>query len=154
MKQGPEFKRIEDNMRSGQLAAHQFLGTDTRSLKDIIRHDQLVLEPLGITNQDIAHRMRYFTEKAAGGLGLQVVDDVFEVEREEHKGDIPCPFADNVQASKSITRVKNLRTGRSVSWSDLNIHLVDEHGFFEGHGAPFRVDPAEFVEVLEIKASK
>ena len=113
MKQGPEFKRIEDNMRSGQLAAHQFLGTDTRSLKDIIRHDQLVLEPLGITNQDIANRMRYFTEKAAGGLGLQVVDDVFEVEREEHKGDIPCPFADNVQASKSITRVKNLRTGRT-----------------------------------------
>ncbi|NLL47807.1 MAG: hypothetical protein GX249_04410 [Firmicutes bacterium] len=151
MKQGPELKRIEDNMRSGQLAAHQFLGTDTRALKDIILHDQLLLEPLGLTPQDIAERMLYFTEKAEENLGPQLIDKVFRVERQEHKGDIPCPFADNSQASKSITQVTNTRTGKTVSWSDLNIHLIAEHGFFEGHGAPFRVDPVEIAEVLDIK---
>ncbi|HKM42772.1 MAG TPA: hypothetical protein VJZ70_02160 [Limnochordia bacterium] len=154
MKQGPDFKRIEDNMRSGQLAAHQFLGTDTRTLTDIILHDQLLLEPLGLTNQDIADRMLYFTERADEGLGPQVVDGVFKVERQEHKGGILCPFSDNSQASKSITRVTNIQTGNSVAWSDLNIHLIANHGFYEGHGAAFRVDPVEYAEVLEIKNVK
>jgi hypothetical protein len=154
VKQGPDFKRIEDNMRSGQLAAHQFLGTDTRTLTDIILHDQLLLEPLGLTNQDIADRMLYFTERADESLGPQVIDGVFQVERQEHKGDILCPFADNSHASKSITRVTNMQTGKGVAWSDLNIHLIANHGFYEGHGATFRVDPVEYAEVLEIKNSK
>lgn len=150
MKQGPNVKRIEENMRTGPLAAHQFLGNDTRTLADIILHDQLLLEPLGLTNQAIADRMRYFTEQAAK-TGSCVVDNKFRVEREEHKGSIICPFADNYQASKSITRVMNLKSGKEVAWSDLNIHLIAQHGFFEGDGAPFRVEPAEFAEVLEIK---
>jgi hypothetical protein len=154
MKQGPNLKRIEDNMRSGPLAAHQFLGTDTRTLADVILHDQLLLEPLGLTNKDISERMRYFTDKLLDKPGPMVVDKKFRAEREEHKGGILCPFADNVQASKSITKVTNMRSGKTVMWSDLNIHLIDEHGFFEGHGAPFRVDPAEFAEVLEIKNPK
>lgn len=151
MKQGPSFKRIEDNMRSGPLAAHQFLGTDLRTLTDIILQDQLVLEPLGLTNADIAGRMEYFTDLAEESSGPKLVDGKFEVEREEHKGSIPCPFADNCQATKSITRVTNLQSGKSVQWSDLNIHLIAKHGFYEGEGAPFRVDPVEYAEVLEIK---
>ncbi|HBN96303.1 MAG TPA: hypothetical protein DDZ66_08375 [Firmicutes bacterium] len=154
MKQGPNFKRIEDNMRSGPLAAHQFLGTDTRTLADVILHDQLLLEPLGLTNQDISDRMRYFTDKLADNPGPKNVDHKFRVEREEHKGRILCPFADNVQASKSITRVTNMESGKTVVWSDLNIHLIASHGFYEGYGAPFRVDPAEYAEVLEIKNPK
>ncbi|MDI9484951.1 MAG: hypothetical protein QM372_05730 [Bacillota bacterium] len=151
MKQGPDLKRIEDNMRSGLLAAHQFLGTDLRTLADIIFQDRLLLEPLGLTARAIAERMRYFSEQAEEGQGPKVVDGKFEVEREEHKGSILCPFADNVQASKSITRLKNLETGMSVIWSDLNIHLIEEHGFFEGHGAPFRIEPVEIAQVLEVQ---
>jgi len=151
VKQGPDLKRIEDNMRSGALAGHQFLGTDTRTLADIIHQDQLLLEPLGLTHHNIAERMRYFTDQATERPGPVFVDGKFRVEREEHKGGILCPFADNVQASKSITQVTNTETGETVTWSDLNIHLIAEHGFYEGHGAPFRVDPAKYAEVLEIK---
>ncbi|NMB00567.1 MAG: hypothetical protein GX971_03465 [Firmicutes bacterium] len=150
MKQGPNFRRIEENMRFGPLAAHQFLGTDSRSLADIILYDQLVLEQLSLTNQDIYERMRYFTEQVVGDGERRVVEDKFWVEREEHKGNILCPFADNYQASKSITRVHNLELGKTVFWSDLNIHLIAYHGFYEGFGAPFRIDPLECVEVLEI----
>lgn len=154
MKQGPDLRRIEDNMRSGTLAAHQFLGSDLRSLADIILHDRLLLEPLGLTNEDLAERMRYFTEQATESQVPQVVDGKFEVEREEHKGSILCPFADNFQASKSIIRVKNLETDKSVVWSDLNIHLIEEHGFYEGYGAPFRIDPVEYAQVLEVQKHK
>ncbi len=153
MKQGPSFKRIEENMRSGPLAAHQFLGTDARTLADIILHDQLLLEPLELTNESIAHRMQYFSDQAAK-MGPSVVDHKFRVEREEHKGSILCPFADNHQSSKSITRVVNMDLGKAVAWSDLNIHLIAHHGFFEGYGAPFRVEPSEYAEVLEIKNLK
>ena len=64
MKQGPDLRRIEDNMRTGTLAAHQFLGTDRRALADIILQDQLLLEQLGLTNQALAERMRFFTDQA------------------------------------------------------------------------------------------
>jgi len=141
-------------MRSGTLAAHQFLGSDLRSLADIILHDRLLLEPLGLTNEDLAERMRYFTEQATESQVPQVVDGKFEVEREEHKGSILCPFADNFQASKSIIRVRNLETDKSVVWSDLNIHLIEEHGFYEGYGAPFRIDPVEYAQVLEVQKHK
>ncbi len=154
MKQGPGTRRIEDNMRSGPLAAHQFLGRDLRSLADIILQDQLVLEPLGLTNADIAQRMAYFSAHAEEGSGPTLVDGKFEVERQEHKGGIPCPFSDNYQSTKSITLVKNMQLGKTVQWSDLNIHLIAEHGFYEGEGAPFRVDPVEYAEVLEIRQLK
>lgn len=154
MKQGPNFQRIEENMRFGPLAAHQFLGTDTRSLADIILHDQLVVEQLHLTNQDIYERMRYFTEQVAGDGDIQIVDGKFKVEREEHKGNILCPFADNFQTTKSLTKVYNLELGKEVVWSDLNIHLIAYHGFYEGTGAPFRLDPLELVEILEISKTK
>lgn len=154
MKQGPTLRRIEENMRSGPLAAHQFLGTDTRTLADIILYDQLLLEQLGLTNQAIYERMRYFTDKLVATTESQVIDNRFRVEREEHKGSILCPFADNYQASKSITRVLNMQSGQTVAWSDLNIHLIACHGFYEGYGAPFRIDPSEYAEVLEIPNSK
>lgn len=153
MKQGPDLRRIEDNMRTGTLAAHQFLGTDRRALADIILQDQLLLEQLGLTNQALAERMRFFTDQAAE-KGFKVVDKRFQVEREEHKGTIPCPFADNFNAAKSITKVSNLQTGGEVIWSDLNIHLIEEHGFYEGYGSPFRVDPMAYADVLEIKKDK
>jgi hypothetical protein len=30
----------------------------------------------------------------------------------------------------------------------LNIHLVEEHGFFEGRGAFFRIEPEELIRVI------
>ena len=151
MKQGPNFKRIEDNMRSGTLAGHQYLGEDTRSLADIILHDQLLLGTLELNNHDFAERLRYFSNQVAQVAGTKIVDEKFKVEREEHKGEILCPFADNVRAIKAVTRLTNLELNKTVLWSDLNIHLIETHGFFEGYGAPFRIDPAEYAEVLEIK---
>lgn len=153
MKSGPNLQRIEENMRSGPLAVHQFLGTDTRALADIILYDQLFLEQMGLIHQAIYERMRYFTNQLVED-GSQVVDNKFQVEREEHKGTISCPFADNYHASKSITRVLNMELGKTVEWSDLNIHLIACHGFYEGYNAPFRIDVAEYVEVLEIKNPK
>lgn len=154
MKQGPDFARIEENMRIGTQAVHGFMGTDHRTLTDVIREDQLRLKHLGIDNQTIAERMRYFTELGKQQMGTAfVVDGRYQVETDEHKGSIPCPFAHNYQADKCNTRLTCLRTGRTIVWSDLNIHLIEEHGFFEGSEAPFRIDPQTIVELLGIDST-
>ncbi|MHC5179457.1 MAG: hypothetical protein ACYSOS_02915 [Planctomycetota bacterium] len=35
-----------------------------------------------------------------------------------------------------------------MSWTDLNIHMIAEHSFFEGTGAFFRIEPAEIISIL------
>lgn len=140
-------------MRTGLLAVHCFLGTDGRSLAQILHEDQLLVERLGLSHELIAQRLHSFSSRAVEGRKL-ILEGYFEVEREEHKGSILCPFAHGFQAGKSITRVHNLRLGKGLAWSDLNIHLIAEHGFYEGIGAPFRLDPAECAEVLEISPGK
>jgi hypothetical protein len=44
--------------------------------------------------------------------------------------------------------VKHPPTGTVVRWSDLNIHLIKAHGFFEGRGASFRIEPELLLSVL------
>lgn len=149
MKQGPDLQRIEENMRTGSLAAHGFMGTDTRSLAAVLQADQVRLERLGITKEEMAARMRHFTEIGKEHLGQAiVVEGKYRVETIDHKGSILCPFAHDYQASKCNTHLTCLRTGRSIVWSDLNIHLVEEHGFFEGNGARFRLEPEELADIL------
>ena len=86
---------IENNMRTGILAAYHFLGTDQRSLADILASDQSTTAELGLTHADIA---------------------------------------------KWLTAC--LRLDRTLSFSELNIHLIEKHSFYAGEGSPYRIDPA------------
>ena len=51
---------------------------------------------------------------------------------------------------KTIVTVRNLRLRKEITFSDLNIHLIAAHGFYEGKGSPFRLEPVELAQVLEI----
>lgn len=149
MKQSPELQQIQDNMRTGALAVYCFLGDDTRNLIDIISRDRQVLDQLGVTTEELAQRMeelaRYGREKP--GIPV-VVDGIFQVTVEEHKGSIPCPFRDRYSAPKRDVTVINLHLEERVRWSDLNVHLLAAHGFFEGEGAPYRLEPEQLAKVL------
>ncbi len=154
MKQSPEMQRIQETMTFGSLAAHGFLGHDTRNLTDIIRDDTLAVERLGLTHSAIADRMEYFTELASKRLGESVeIDGIYRVVCEEHKGKLPCPFADNVRVAKSMTTVINAENHLSMRWSALNVHMIRAHGFYEGLGARFRVDPKLTAKALGLKTS-
>jgi hypothetical protein len=136
-------------MQNGSLSSEGFLGTDTRNLADILHEDHVVVKSLGISHQKIAQRMQYFTQKGKEGLGRPIlVDEVFEVSVEDFKGAIPCPFSDNFNAGKQNTKVFNIKKNKSIAWTDLNIHMIEAHGFYEGKGAIFRVDPNEIFEIL------
>lgn len=149
MKQSPDLQRIQDNIKPGALSADGFLGTDTRNLSDVLQADHEVVRTLGLTHEDIGKQMAYFTEKGKEGMGNPVlVEGLFEVVVKDYKGSIPCPFADHINIDKKITTVKIRATNEVLMWSDLNIHMVRAHGFYEGKGAKFRIDPEMIAKIL------
>ncbi len=150
MKQTANLDRFQQNMRPGVITLDGMLGRDARRLIDILDEDAAAVRRLKTTHQTIAARMQELRDAGAKGLGLRIpVIDHFEVRVDNVRGKLPCPFEDGV-LQKSFIEVENQKTGQSVRFTDLHIHMIREHGFYEGHGATFRVDPATLVEVLEI----
>lgn len=149
MKQSPEMDRIQGKMRPGQLTAHGFLGEDDRNIADIIRDDKKAVEQNGINSDKVAQRMLYFTQIASAAFGSSLmIDEDYIVTVDEHRGIMPCPFGDGYKADKRNTRFENTKLGITIYWSDLNIHMIKEHGFYEGKGSFFRVDSENIARIL------
>lgn len=151
MKQSPELEIIQTNMLPGTLSAHGFLGEDARNLADILRADAKTLSQLGISRETLADKMQELTDSSIPGLGRPVsFNEYFEVESDDYMGRISCPFQDFVKVDKRETRARRLDTGVIMRWTDLNIHMIKEHGFFEGHGSKYRLDPLELARFLKL----
>ena len=155
MKQIPKYDEIQKNMAPGIITRDGFLGQDRRKLMDIIIEDDAEVKRLGLTHAQIAGRMKELSEAGMKGLGLAVkVETHFEIQVDSVRGKLPSPFQDNILIQKMNTRVKNTISGQEIIYTDLNIHMIEKHGFYEGKGSLFRTDPALLAEVLEIRADK
>ncbi len=151
MKQTPEFDKIQQQMKKGVITLDGFLGDDTRNLVDIIASDSMTVNRLNTTCQAIADRMEYFKNLGLTGLGEFIsVDDTFDVKVDSVRGLLPSPFGGKGMYGKINTTVVNKKTGRSVVFTDLHIHFIADHCFFEGKGSPFRLEPEDLVTVLEV----
>ncbi len=151
MKQSPELDRIQGQMAPGVLTRDGFLGNDRRCLAEIIDADCAVVHRIGVTHAAIAARMRDLRESGKSGLGLPVrVPPHFEVQVEAARGRQPCPFGGRGLFGKTTTFVTNVRLGEQVQFSDLQIHMIGMHGFYEGTGSRYRIDPERLVLVLEV----
>nr|MDK2850362.1 hypothetical protein [Candidatus Cloacimonadota bacterium] len=149
MKQTPIDKRITARMQPGNLTYNGFLGTDRRDFRQIIADDEMALDKLGKTAEEIADRLEYFQNQSYDSFqGPAIVDKIYEVETEVVRGFLPCPFGHNGIYRKSFTTVKNTITGKSFTFTALNIHLIREHHFFEGKDSHFRLEPHEIVAEL------
>lgn len=125
------------------------MGTDTRPLWEIIESDAAALAALNYTVYDIADRMRAITAKAQAGLGTAVnVGDNLEAVANDTRGRVPCPWPHPGRFPKTVITLRRIDNDRCIRWSLLNIHLIEAHGFFEGRGAAFRLDPRELIEIL------
>lgn len=149
MKRSPEAKRLEDVLRSSRIVAGGFLGPDTRILDEIIEADAATLARLGTTAQEVASRMREITDLGKAGLGTPVkIDEKREVVVDEHRGQTVCPWPHAGGYQKTMTTVRRLDTGATVRWSELSTHFIEAHGFFEGRGTAFRLEPEGLLVVL------
>jgi hypothetical protein len=151
MKQTVDMQTIQDKMQPGKLTAEGFLGSDTRNLQDILLADQETMNRLGLTHVEIADRMQAITDVGKRMTeALLPLAEGFAVQVDEYMGAIPCPFGDHHNADKRNTLVKNLKTGAAVHWTDLSIHMIRAHGFYEGIGSYFRLDPTYLADFLPI----
>ena len=152
MKQTPQMQEIQDKMKPGVITLHGFLGDDTRNLIDILVEDEAEVRRLGCNHKRISQRMAEFRSAGMKGLGYFIsVDPHFESKVDTARGKLPCPFGHPGMLPKTNTTIRNLRSEREITFSDLNIHLIEEHGFYEGKGSLFRLEPKDIVEILEIE---
>jgi len=151
VKQSPMLNRVEQNMRPMCLCQWGFMGYEHRKLIEVLTDDQGTVSSLGLSHEVIAQRLREITESAREGLGDPViVDGKFEVEVHEVRGKIPCPWEHPGLYRKTHVKLEKIETGETLLWSDLAIHLIGEHGFYQGRGSPYRLEPSELKRVLEL----
>ncbi len=149
MKKSPQTEKLEQMLRSSRLVADGFMGTDMRSLAEIIESDAAETARLGRTCDQIGLRMRQITDIATTGLGAWVdVDDKRRAMVNEAKGAIICPWPHPGKYAKRITILKLKTNDQTISFSDLNTHLIAEHGFFQGKNSRFRIKPKEIIEMI------
>jgi hypothetical protein len=67
------------------------------------------------------------------------------------RGVLPCPFGDPGIFPKTNTTVRNRQSGRELTYTDLHIHMIGSHGFYEGRGSQFRLEPRDLAAVLEVR---
>jgi hypothetical protein len=138
-------------MAPGIIARDGFLGCDGRPLEEILAADAAEVARLGITDEAIAGRMAELRDSGYAGMGEIVeVAPHFEVKVDSERGRLPCPFGDIGGHRKTLVTVLNKALGRSLSYTDLGMHLIREHGFYQGKGSAFRLEPADLMEILEI----
>ena len=151
MKQTVQMQTIQDRMEPGVIVRDGFLGADARNLVEILTADEAEVLRLGLTHQDIARRMIALRDAGTAGLGELIdVPPHFEVRVDSVRGKLPCPFGDPGIFPKTNTTVRNLRLGRELTYTDLHIHMIGSHGFYEGRGSQFRLEPRDLAEILEV----
>ena len=146
-----KLRHVRSRMKPGVLTLHGFLGSDRRSLEEMLREDDALVARLGLTHDVIARRLRHFTDLALQGFGTPIREGEFEVVIHEPRGGwLECPFGESGRYRKGEVRLKNLRIGQELVWTPLLVHLIGRHGFYEGRGSRYRLDPERVKEVLEL----
>lgn len=149
MKETPKEKIIQKNLESGKFSLKGFLGTDRRRYTQIIEEDKKMLQKLNLTQEKVAMRLKYFTDLAFEHYeGKTIIDDIFEVEYKTFRGKIICPFKHSGIFDKGIVTLKNLENEKTISWTPLNIHLIEKHCFFEGLESQNRISPKNIKQII------
>jgi|WetSurMetagenome_2_1015567.scaffolds.fasta_scaffold261723_1 hypothetical protein len=164
-----EWKKIEDRCRKNEYSISGFLSDDD-NLREVIDNDSKFLKTIGLTHEQIAKRLKEVTDKYQNlekkrinslPMGTRYSRDSFhmfeglKVSCVAYRGFQECPFEnsdyesdDSCRGSKDYT-ITNIKTGDSISFSELLIHLISVHYFFEGC-VKHRLAPIEIIDVLEI----
>ena len=149
MKQDPLLDGVREQMKPGIITRDGFLGDDARQLATILDEDQATVNRLGLDHETIATRLRQLMQKAREGLGTDVeVDGKLLVRADDVRGDLPCPWPHGGLYAKTNVRVRNIETGDTLMFTGLQIHLIGAHGFYEGRGSRFRLEPEKLKRIL------
>ncbi|MDC7125557.1 MAG: hypothetical protein PQJ46_08310 [Spirochaetales bacterium] len=150
MKEDPGMKKVYENMKPGVVSLHGFLGSDKRNIEQIVEHDLVTLGELGLTTETIADMLEKLRDKAFSGFGEWVdIGGGLLAKSDSIRGKLPCPFEHKGLYRKTVTSIRGEGLDKEVIYTDLGIHLVREHGFFQGKGSPFRLEPEQLFYIFE-----
>ena len=149
MKQSPGERRITERMAPGILSRDGFLGTDRRPLSEIIDADFAEVTRLGTTHEALARELARVLDSAAAAMGATVaVRANCTARHRDAMGRIPCPFGGYGVFPKGEVELSDADTGEIVLFTPLSVHMVAEHGFCQGRGSRYRLEPAALVRLL------
>ena len=140
-------QQIDDSMRAGALSLDGFLGSDTRTWDAICRQDDEAVTAAGTTHRDIAAALQRILDRVAGAYGTPIdITPKLRATFRESMGRIACPVGCGIYPKGEVELA--CVTGQRWRFTPLSVHLISEHGFYEGLGSPYRIEPAEIAEVL------
>ncbi len=153
---------VEEQMRPGNSSIAGFLGRD-ESLLDVLRTDAATLRDYGVTHEEVAELLSQIVSGMTEDYQVQVGDDEFDVRVTVYRGSQECPFFKHGDDGKRVHlqpidmrldighrgskdyTVTNVRTGQSLNFGGLLIHLIRVHKFFEGKGTSYRLPPEDVI---------
>jgi hypothetical protein len=154
-------EELERRMRPGELSQVGFLGPDER-LEDVLDRDRQTLAELGLTPAELAAPLDALLDAAESSGRRRARLGDHDVQIELTTGFQICPWAPDPHHGQcsagggarhaSITwQIRNRRTGERLRGPGLIVHLIRDHGFFEGRGSPFRVEPEDLARLLGLR---
>ncbi len=127
--------------RPGQISRDGFLGTDRRTVAEIVRQDGETLKRLEQTAEAVADTLQSLIEAARKGLEGPVDAGDWIVRLDWARGLVPCPFGEKKLQPKITVEAVRKWSGETILFSSLSVHLIRKHGFFGGAGSVFRIEP-------------
>ncbi|MDP8256432.1 MAG: hypothetical protein P9M14_11840 [Candidatus Alcyoniella australis] len=147
MKQSPQLDEVQRKMQPGRIVINGMLGHDQRPLVEILTADQGRVNALDLSHEQIADFLSNLLEIGRDGLGDPIHAGQLVVQVEHFRGRTPCPWADGV-FPKVLMRLRHEPSARAMQVSALGIHMIHVHGFYQGRGSQYRVEPELIAELM------
>lgn len=149
MKQTPLERAVTERMAPGVLCKEGFLGRDRRSLGEIIDADNSTLAARNVTHERVAARLKEILDQAVAALGTPVeVAPGLTATFHEAMGRIPSPWPGEGTFRKGHVELADSATGQSIRYTPLGVFLIAAHGFYQGKGGLFRLEPDLLCDLL------
>jgi len=157
MTQDSNESELQRRMAPGALCLEGFLGTDPRAAAEILAADRAALDAMGLTHRDLAEPLRTVLDLAMTACGRAVrlgratlrpdpAGDLSATCREA-MGRIVCPFDDGL-FPKGEVELLDGRTGECLTVTPLSVHLIAEHGFYQGRPSRYRLEPRDIARMF------
>jgi len=155
MKLSPEDQRLVHNLKPSKFSKEGFLGTDSRSVQEIIADDLHTLKKAGVSQELLVQALKDAYQKAKEAFGAEIeirknVKAVFH----ESMGRIPSPFCKDGLFEKGEAVITDSTSNLSLVITSLGINLIENHDFFQGRGCRFRIDPLVAIKIFNLRPDK
>lgn len=136
-----------------------FLGEDEKLL-DVLVADNEFVRQQGLTHRQLAIPLLHISQRAVGMMKTGRPPFEFEhgginwrVNFTYSRGYQYSPFGDGTRTQCDFT-ITNLENEKSLEFSGLVPLMIERYGFYEGKGTPYRVEPAEIIELLNLRTDE